>query len=80
MRNACGVPHRSDELEFAGCAACAWREYHKLINVLAAIDDYYEDLPHRVRQMLDETAKRFQAFHASRVGHPRTAPEQREGA
>lgn len=26
----CAVPHRLDELEFGGCAACAWREFHKM--------------------------------------------------
>jgi len=29
MRDSCGVKHRLDELDFAGCAACAWRAYHR---------------------------------------------------
>jgi hypothetical protein len=27
--NGCPKPHRLDELDFAGCAACAWDAYHE---------------------------------------------------
>jgi hypothetical protein len=27
--NGCKKPHRLDELDFAGCAACAWDAYHE---------------------------------------------------